>query len=72
MLEDRLHNFDDIVFSCFLPDDWLNEFRMPQHVLVYVYVKFTKLCLAFKNTLYLCIKYQISNEKSNRLHSCFY
>ncbi len=37
MLEDRLHNFDDIVFSCFLPDDWLNEFRMPQHVLVYVY-----------------------------------
>ena len=27
MLEDRLHNFDDIVFSCFLPDDWLNEFR---------------------------------------------
>ena len=37
MLEDRLHNLDDIVFSCFLPDDWLNEFRMPQHVLVYVY-----------------------------------
>ena len=37
MLEDRLHNFDDIVFSCFLPDDWLNAFRMPQHVLVYVY-----------------------------------
>lgn len=36
MLEDRLHNLDDIVFSCFLPDDWLNEFRMPQHVLVYV------------------------------------
>ena len=40
MLEDRLHNFDDIVFSCFLPDDWLNEFRMPQHVLVYVYAGF--------------------------------
>lgn len=36
------------------------------------YVKFTKLCPAFKNTLYLCIKHQISNEKSNRLHSCFY
>ena len=40
MLEDRLHNLDDIVFSCFLPDDWLNEFRMPQHVLVYVYAGF--------------------------------
>lgn len=38
MLEDRLHNFDDIVFSCFLLDDWLNEFRMPQHVLVYVFM----------------------------------
>lgn len=37
MLEDRLHNLDDIIFSCFLPDDWLNEFRMPHHVLVYVY-----------------------------------
>lgn len=37
MLEDRLHNLDDTAFSCFLPDDWLNEFRMPQHVLVYAY-----------------------------------
>lgn len=37
-----------------------------------LYVNFTKLCPAFKNTLYLCIKHQISNEKSNRLHSCFY
>ena len=40
MLEDRLYNFDDIVFSCVLPDDWLNEVRMPQHVLVYVYDTF--------------------------------
>ena len=37
MLEDRLHHFDDVVFSCFLPEDWLKEFRMPVHVLVYVY-----------------------------------
>ena len=28
MLEDRLHTLDDIVFSYFLPDDWMNEFRM--------------------------------------------
>lgn len=42
MLEDRLHTLDDIVFSCFLPDDWLNEFRMPQHVLVYVYAGIMK------------------------------
>ena len=37
MPEDRIHNLDDIIFSCFLPDDWLNEFCMLQHVLVYVY-----------------------------------
>lgn len=37
MLEDRLHNLDDIIFSCFLAGDWLKEFRMPRHVLVYVY-----------------------------------
>ena len=23
MLEDRLHNFDDIVFSCFISNDWI-------------------------------------------------
>lgn len=45
---------------------------LEQGISILIYVKFTKLCLAFKNTLYLCIKYQISNEKSNRLHSCFY
>ena len=48
------------------------EFDNLHTILRSLYVKFTKLCLAFKNTLYLCIKYQISNEKSNRLHSCFY
>ena len=37
MLEDRLHNLDEIVFSCFLTDDWLKKFRMPKHVLVFVY-----------------------------------
>ena len=48
------------------------NFENLHQILQSLYVKFTKLCLAFKNTLYLCIKYQISNEKSNRLHSCFY
>ena len=37
MLEDRLHQLDDIIFSCFLPGDWLSEWRMPNHVLVFVY-----------------------------------
>ena len=37
MLEDRLHNLDEIVFSCFLTDDWLKKLRMPKHVLVFVY-----------------------------------
>lgn len=48
------------------------DFTNLHQILQTLYVKFTKLCLAFKNTLYLCIKHQISNEKSNRLHSCFY
>lgn len=37
MLEDRLHNLDEIIFSCFLIDDWLKKFRMPKHVLIFVY-----------------------------------
>ena len=36
------------------------------------YVKLLKLYLAIENTLYLCIKDKINNEKSYRLHSCFY
>ena len=48
------------------------DFDNLHQVLRVLYVNFTKLCPAFKNTLYLCIKHQISNEKSNRLHSCFY
>ena len=35
-------------------------------------VKLLKLYLAIENTLYLCIKDKINNEKSYRLHSCFY
>lgn len=35
-------------------------------------VKFSKLYPAIENTLYLCIKDKINNEKSYRLHSCFY
>ena len=50
----------------------MGEFDNLHQILLSLYVKFTKLCPAFKNTLYLCIKHQISNEKSNRLHSCFY
>lgn len=37
-----------------------------------LYVKLLKLYLAIENTLYLCIKDKINNEKSYRLHSCFY
>lgn len=37
MLKDRLYNLADAVFSCFLSDDWLNKYRMPQHVRMYVY-----------------------------------
>lgn len=36
------------------------------------YVKLLKLYLAIENTLYLCIKDKINNEKSYRLYSCFY
>ena len=35
-------------------------------------VKLLKLYLAIENTLYLCIKDKINNEKSYRLYSCFY
>ena len=37
-----------------------------------VNVKLLKLYLAIENTLYLCIKDKINNEKSYRLYSCFY
>lgn len=36
------------------------------------FVKLLKLYLAIENTLYLCIKDKINNEKSYRLYSCFY
>ena len=39
---------------------------------VSVNVKLLKLYLAIENTLYLCIKDKINNEKSYRLYSCFY
>lgn len=37
-----------------------------------VNVNLLKLYLAIENTLYLCIKDKMNNEKSYRLYSCFY
>ncbi len=36
MLEDRLCRWSDVVFSHFLIDDWLKEFRLPFHAVVFV------------------------------------
>lgn len=35
--EERLRRFSDVVFSYFLPTERLDEFRMPAHVLIFVY-----------------------------------
>ncbi len=35
--EERLRRFGDVVFSYFLPTERLDEFRMPAHVLIFVY-----------------------------------
>ena len=35
--EDRLRKFGNVVFSYFLPTERLDEFRMPAHVLIFVY-----------------------------------
>jgi len=73
MLEDRLHNLNDIVFSCFLPDDWLNEFRMPQHVLTYVYagimdVEYNGMSFSVKPGQYVFLK----RDHVVRLHKTSY
>ena len=44
----------------------MQEMNLPNNV------KLLKLYLAIENTLYLCIKDKINNEKSYRLYSCFY
>jgi AraC-like DNA-binding protein len=35
--EERLRKFGDVVFSYFLPTERLDEFRMPAHVLIFIY-----------------------------------
>lgn len=35
--EERIRRFSDVVFSYFLPTERLDEFRMPAHVLIFVY-----------------------------------
>ena len=51
-----------------------NEAAMPhlEGIIELKNVKLLKLYLAIENTLYLCIKDKINNEKSYRLYSCFY
>ena len=33
----QVYNYWDIVYSCFVPHEMLSEYRMPVHVLIYVY-----------------------------------
>lgn len=35
--ESQVYNYWDIVYSCFVPHEMLSEYRMPVHVLIYVY-----------------------------------
>ncbi len=35
--ESQIYNYWDIVYSCFVPHEMLSEYRMPVHVLIYVY-----------------------------------
>lgn len=35
--ESQVYNYWDIVYSCFVPNEILSEYRMPVHVLIYVY-----------------------------------
>ena len=38
MLKDsQIYNYWDIVYSCFVPDEMLSEYRLPIHALIYVY-----------------------------------
>lgn len=35
--ESQVYNYWNIVYSCFVPYEMLSEYRMPVHVLIYVY-----------------------------------
>ncbi len=35
--ESQVYKYGDIVYSCFVPHEMLSEYRMPVHVLIYVY-----------------------------------
>ncbi len=35
--ESQVYNYWDIVYSCFVPDEWLAEHRFPVHTIIYVY-----------------------------------
>lgn len=35
--ESQIYNYWNIVYSCFVPDEWLAEHRFPVHTLIYVY-----------------------------------
>ena len=35
--ESQVYNYWNIVYSCFVPHEMLSEYRMPVHVLIYVY-----------------------------------
>lgn len=35
--ESQIYNYWDIVYSCFVPQEMLSEYKMPVHVLIYVY-----------------------------------
>lgn len=35
--ESQVYNYWDIVYSCFVPQEMMSEYRMPVHVLIYVY-----------------------------------
>ena len=38
MLKDsQIYNYWDIVYSCFVPDEMLSEYRLSIHALIYVY-----------------------------------
>ncbi len=35
--ESQVYNYWDVVYSCFVPDEWLAEHRFPVHTVIYVY-----------------------------------
>ncbi len=35
--ESQVYNYRDIVYSCFVPEEWMAEHRFPVHTIIYVY-----------------------------------